>query len=154
MDVNGNEPELLARYGQNERVLALDRRNFIFAGSDSGGERAAAMYTLIEIARLNGLDPEAYLATYSSASPSIRPTASTSCCLGTSHRTCRQPRKPDPFDSRSRRTRQLPELRPRSDAYQQNDLIFPAGSQLRPNNASIRPLEMRTSNFLKKKPLP
>jgi len=31
------------------------------AASDSGGERAAAMYTLIETAKLNGLDPEAYL---------------------------------------------------------------------------------------------
>lgn len=33
----------------------------MFAGSDSGGERAAAMYSLIGSARLNGLDPEAYL---------------------------------------------------------------------------------------------
>jgi hypothetical protein len=34
----------------------------LFAGADSGGERAAAMYSLIGTARLNGLDPEAYLA--------------------------------------------------------------------------------------------
>jgi transposase len=33
----------------------------MFAGSDTGGERAAAVYTLIETAKLNGLDPEAYL---------------------------------------------------------------------------------------------
>lgn len=33
----------------------------MFAGADSGGERAAAMYSLIGTARLNGLDPEAYL---------------------------------------------------------------------------------------------
>ena len=48
-----------------ERVLrgvALGRRNYLFAGADSGGERAAAMYSLIGPARLNGLDPEAYLA--------------------------------------------------------------------------------------------
>ncbi|BEV72619.1 hypothetical protein THUN1379_21010 [Paludibacterium sp. THUN1379] len=32
-----------------------------FAGSDTGGERAVAMYRLIETAKLNGLDPEAYL---------------------------------------------------------------------------------------------
>ncbi|EJO59668.1 TPA: IS66 family transposase [Burkholderia multivorans] len=44
------------------RGVALGRRNFMFAGSDSGGERAAAMYSLIGSARLNGLDPEAYLA--------------------------------------------------------------------------------------------
>ncbi|MGD7196133.1 IS66 family transposase [Ralstonia pseudosolanacearum] len=43
------------------RGVALGRRNFMFAGSDSGGERAAAMYSLIGSARLNGLDPEAYL---------------------------------------------------------------------------------------------
>ena len=43
------------------RPLALGRKNWIFAGSDSGGERAAAMYSLIETAKLNGLDPEAYL---------------------------------------------------------------------------------------------
>jgi transposase len=34
----------------------------LFVGSDSGGERTAAMYSLIGSARLNGLDPEAYLA--------------------------------------------------------------------------------------------
>ncbi|MHA6688502.1 IS66 family transposase [Mesorhizobium sp. A556] len=44
------------------RPLALGRRNWTFAGSDSGGQRAAALYTIIETARMNGLDPEAYLA--------------------------------------------------------------------------------------------
>lgn len=44
------------------RPLALGRKNYLFAGSDTGGERAAVMYTLIETAKLNGLDPEAYLA--------------------------------------------------------------------------------------------
>ena len=43
------------------RPLALGRKNYLFAGSDSGGERAAAIYTLVESAKLNGLDPEAYL---------------------------------------------------------------------------------------------
>ena len=33
----------------------------MFAGADSGGERAAVMYTIIETAKLNALDPEAYL---------------------------------------------------------------------------------------------
>ena len=37
------------------------RRNYLFAGSDAGGERAAAFYSLIGSAKLNGLDPEAYL---------------------------------------------------------------------------------------------
>ena len=43
------------------RPLALGRKNYMFAGSDAGGERAAAAYTLIETAKLHGLDPEAYL---------------------------------------------------------------------------------------------
>ena len=43
------------------RPLALGRKNWLFAGSDTGGERAAVMYTLIETAKLNGLDPEAWL---------------------------------------------------------------------------------------------
>ena len=43
------------------RAVALGRKNFLFAGSDCGGERAAAMYTLIGSAKLNGLDPELYL---------------------------------------------------------------------------------------------
>ena len=43
------------------RCVALGRKNFLFAGSDAGGERAAAIYSLIGTAKLNGLDPEAYL---------------------------------------------------------------------------------------------
>ena len=43
------------------RPIAVGRRNWTFAGSNSGGERAAAIYSLIETAKLNGLDPEAYL---------------------------------------------------------------------------------------------
>jgi transposase len=43
------------------RPLALGRKNYLFAGSDEGGRRAAIMYTLIETARLNDLDPEAWL---------------------------------------------------------------------------------------------
>jgi len=43
------------------RALALGRKNFLFAGSDASGERAAAMYTPIEPAKLIGLDPDAYL---------------------------------------------------------------------------------------------
>jgi transposase len=45
------------------RPLAIGRKNWLFAGSDLGGERAAVMYTLIETARMNDLDPEAYLRT-------------------------------------------------------------------------------------------
>src|SRR5271169_1374078 len=43
------------------RAVALGRKNYLFAGSDAGGERAATIYSLIGTAKLNGLDPEAYL---------------------------------------------------------------------------------------------
>jgi hypothetical protein len=43
------------------RAVALGRKNYLFAGADCGGERAAAIYSLIGAAKLNGLDPEAYL---------------------------------------------------------------------------------------------
>ena len=43
------------------RAVALGRKNYLFAGSDTGGERAATLYSLIGSAKLNGLDPEAYL---------------------------------------------------------------------------------------------
>ncbi|NEX64923.1 IS66 family transposase [Noviherbaspirillum galbum] len=43
------------------RGVALGRKNYLFAGADSGGERAAAMYSLIGTAKLNGIDPQAYL---------------------------------------------------------------------------------------------
>ena len=43
------------------RGYCLGRKNFLFLGADSGGERAAAMYSLIGTARMNGIDPEAYL---------------------------------------------------------------------------------------------
>jgi transposase len=66
--------EALTRYCQDGRIeidnnaaeralraVALGRKNYLFAGSDTGGERAAAFYSLIGTAKLNGLDPEAYL---------------------------------------------------------------------------------------------
>ena len=43
------------------RPIAVGRRNYLFAGSDSGGERAAAIYTIVQTCQLNGLNPEAYL---------------------------------------------------------------------------------------------
>jgi transposase len=43
------------------RVVALGRKNYLFAGSDNGGDRAAAIYSLLGSAKLNGLDPEIYL---------------------------------------------------------------------------------------------
>jgi transposase len=43
------------------RAVVLGRKNYLFAGSDAGGARAAAIYGLIGTAKLNGLNPEAYL---------------------------------------------------------------------------------------------
>jgi hypothetical protein len=43
------------------RAVAIGRKNYLFAGSDSGGERAAAIYSLIGTAKLNGINPQAYL---------------------------------------------------------------------------------------------
>ena len=43
------------------RAVAVGRKNYLFAGSDNGGERAAAIYSLLGSAKLNGIDPEAYM---------------------------------------------------------------------------------------------
>ena len=42
--------------------MAIGRRNWLFAGFDEGGKRAAAIYSLIETAKMNGLNPQTYLA--------------------------------------------------------------------------------------------
>jgi transposase len=44
------------------RTIAVTRKNFLFLGSDEGGRRAAAIYTILETAKLCGLNPQAYLA--------------------------------------------------------------------------------------------
>jgi len=44
------------------RGIAITRKNFLFLGSDVGGERAAILYTVLESAKLNGLDPQTWLA--------------------------------------------------------------------------------------------
>ena len=43
------------------RAIALGRKNWLFAGSDGGGETAAAIYTITETAKLNGINPQVYL---------------------------------------------------------------------------------------------
>ena len=57
---SGRGPKLLTAQ-PSPAALALGRKNYLFAGSDEGGRRAAVMYTLIETARLNDVDPEAWL---------------------------------------------------------------------------------------------
>jgi transposase len=55
LQIDNNEAE------RAMRGVALGRKNYLFAGSDRGGERAAAIYALVETAKLNGLNPEEYL---------------------------------------------------------------------------------------------
>jgi transposase len=43
------------------RSVVLGRKNYLFAGADTGGDRAAALYTIVQTARMNDLNPEAYL---------------------------------------------------------------------------------------------
>ncbi len=43
------------------RCVALGRKNYLFVGSEGGGKSAAIAYTLIETAKLNGVDPQAWL---------------------------------------------------------------------------------------------
>jgi transposase len=62
MGATGNELLIPARHGQNERMMALGRRSWLFCGSDRGGQRAAAMYGLIVTCKMNDVDPQAWLA--------------------------------------------------------------------------------------------
>jgi hypothetical protein len=60
-DASDSKSLIHHRYGQNVCGIAIGRRNYLFAGSDAGARRAAILYSLIGTARINGLDPEAYL---------------------------------------------------------------------------------------------
>jgi transposase len=62
MDDTGSGLPTPARHGQNERAIALGRKSWLFCGSDRGGERAAVMYSLIVPAKMNDVDPQAWLA--------------------------------------------------------------------------------------------
>jgi len=42
-------------------MMSLGRKNYLFTGADTGGERAAALYTIVQTAKLNGVNPQAYL---------------------------------------------------------------------------------------------
>ncbi len=54
------------------RAVCLGKKNFMFFGSDHGGERGALLYGLIGTCRLNGIDPEAYLRLILSVLPEWR----------------------------------------------------------------------------------
>jgi hypothetical protein len=58
---SGNKPQLLVRHGQNDRAIALGRKNHLFAGSDGGGQHWAVIASLIATCKLLDIDPNAYL---------------------------------------------------------------------------------------------
>jgi hypothetical protein len=94
-------PQSLGRYGQNDRAIAIGRKNYLFAGSDAGGRRAAAIYSLIESAKLNGLNPQHYLADLLAPSPITPPGASLNCCPGTGNQPTPPALPPEPAHSTS-----------------------------------------------------
>ena len=57
------------------RAIALGRKNYLFVGSEAGGQAAAVAYTLIETAKLNGVDPQAWLADVLARIPDAKITA-------------------------------------------------------------------------------
>jgi hypothetical protein len=57
-----NAPRPPARHGQNDRAIALNRKNALFAGHDQGAANWACIASLIETCKLNGIDPQAWLA--------------------------------------------------------------------------------------------
>jgi len=57
------------------RAIALGRKNYLFVGSEAGGRAAAVAYTLIETAKLNGVDPQAWLADTLARIPDAKITA-------------------------------------------------------------------------------
>ena len=64
MRVDLDPVQLLAKIPSNQQALVAiaDGSVALFAGSERGGERAAVMYTLIQTAHFNGVDPQAWLA--------------------------------------------------------------------------------------------
>ena len=61
-DASDIGPQHPARYGQNDREIALNRKNALFAGHDQGAENWAAIASLVETCKLYGVDPQAYFA--------------------------------------------------------------------------------------------
>jgi len=77
------------------RGIAIGRKAWLFAGSDRGGERAAAIYSLIVAARLNDVDPRARLADVLRRIGDHPPQGCRNCCPGTGARKSRPSQQPD-----------------------------------------------------------
>ena len=69
--------------------MALNRKNALFAGHDTGAENWAVIASLIETCKMNGIDPQAWLtATLTASSKAISRARSTTCSRGTTTPTC------------------------------------------------------------------
>ena len=78
------------------RGIAVGRHNWTFAGSDEGGGRAAAIYTLVETAKLDNIDPQLGSPTFLPGCRIIQPGASTNCCPGIGVRRTSPLKRPEP----------------------------------------------------------
>jgi transposase len=61
MDDTGSGLPTPARHGQNERAITITRKNALFAGSAGGGRTWATIATLLQTAKMNDVDPQAWL---------------------------------------------------------------------------------------------
>jgi hypothetical protein len=61
MDDTGSRLPIPARHGQNERAMTITRKNALFAGSAGGGRTWATVATLLQTAKMNDVDPNAWL---------------------------------------------------------------------------------------------
>lgn len=82
MDASDNEILPVARHGQNDPAMALGRRNWTFAGSERGADRAAIMLTLITTARLNDIAPKTWPADVLAHIAETPVTRLHDCCRG------------------------------------------------------------------------
>ena len=102
------------------RGVALGRKAWLFCGSDRGGDRAAIMYTLIGTAKLNDVDPQAWLADVLERIAEHPIPRSTNSCPGTGASQHRTPSPPNDAAPRHERTgadrrRRRPGKLPRRD---------------------------------------
>ena len=95
------------------RGFALGRKSWLFAGSERGADRAAVMATLITTAKLNDVDPQAWLADVLARIADIPQARSTSCCPGIGDR-CRNTCSTTRLDHGRHRTRLHHRLRRRN----------------------------------------
>ena len=61
MDASGSERRRVRQHGQNERGLAIGRKNWLFVGNDEGGDVNATFVSLLASCQMHGLEPWAYL---------------------------------------------------------------------------------------------